>query len=60
VKPRTTASLATSSAMCSQGNGERGTTWAAPDGQISKSAPIAFSLWAEASISSLTPAQSLR
>jgi hypothetical protein len=63
--PRAAASLATSSAMCSQGSGERGNVsdsawWMVLSGQIRKSAPTAFSLCADASISSPTPAQSLR
>ncbi|MNQ61982.1 hypothetical protein D3C85_763100 [compost metagenome] len=62
-KPRRTASSATTSAMCSQGRGERGATWSKAwwmvlSGQIRKSAPAAASLCAEPSISAPTPARS--
>ena len=56
-KPRSTAWLATTSAMLSQGSGDLGSTsasawWMVLSGQIRKSAPVLASLCADESISS--------
>ena len=63
--PRRAASSATTSAMCSQGSGDRGATsgsawWMVLSGQIKNAAPARASLPADASISSPTPCQSSR
>ena len=59
LKPRRFASLPTSSAMCSHGNGERGKTngsasWIVLSGQIRKSAPARFNASADRNINSAT------
>src|SRR5256885_12931691 len=63
--PRSAACAATTSAICSHGRGERLIThgspwWIVLSAQMRKSAPALASLWAEDSISSPTPGQSLR
>ena len=64
-KPRRTASAATTSAMWSQGSGDRPSKkrnawWMVLSGQMRNRAPVAASFRAESSISSATPAQSPR